>query len=282
MLKYSSILAAIAALLLAAIWGCTKSGTEAPPPPQTKIVYSQSACLPGSEFSTDAGRKNTFIDPKPLTSFQSLCLGDSVGDSLPGHDPGGAVRFVGSHDTLFVYHDTAFYNCCSHIVFALEKQGSTLDFIEVDTATNLCPCMCYFDLHTAAPGLSPGAYLARLWTEDKEILLGEEEVTIDGVNNVRFETRCDTLFVYHDDRLANCGSLFVFDFQQHDHQLIITEIDTSSAMLRCMCDFNISAQVSGLNDGIYTVQLWDGGNAHGFNPGPDSLIVQGEIEISCP
>jgi hypothetical protein len=284
MVKYISLLAVAGGLIVAAIWGCTKLGTEVLPPPQMEVVHSQSACLPGTESGAGAGYKTGITDPQLLGTFQSPCLGNLARNSVGSYDPGGTVRFAASHDTLFVYHDTAFYNCCSKIIFVLEMQGSTLDFIEVDTAAYLCDCMCYFDLQTAVAGLTADIYPARLWTAGKALLLGEQEVAVGGVNNVRFATRCDTLFVYHDARQANCGSKFVFDFQSHDRYLVFTEIDTSSAMLRCLCNFDLHVQLSGLADGIYTVQLWDGGNIHGFDPAPDSLIAESEIEIeiSCP
>jgi len=101
-------------------------------------------------------------------------------------------------------------------------------------------------------------------------------------DTIYFETRCDTLIVYHGAKWANCGSKFIFDFQQEGPLLVFTEIDTSSQMLRCMCVFDLMAQVSDLANGTYTVQLWDGGNVHGWGGPADSLILQEEVEISCP
>jgi len=190
------------------------------------------------------------------------------------------VRFAVSYDTLFVYHDSAVYQCCADIVFNFEAQGSTLDFIERDVGEP-CDCMCLFNLEFSLASIPPGTYTARLWTENKGQLLGEAEVTIPGADGVYFETRCDTLIVSHNGMFANCCAEIMFDFQQDGSLLVFSELDTASLWCWCLCYFDLTAQVSGLANGIYTVQVWDRGHVEDWDGAPDSLIAEGEIEISC-
>ncbi len=264
-------------LCLTIVLGCGESSTNSPQP---VLTYRQSGCLDGTEVNYRSAHGQQ--DPYIIAVESGGCLDSLTGTFADSSGPGGTVRFAVSHDTVFVYHDSAFYNCCPKFAYQVEHSGDTLDFIEADTASTGCFCMCYFNLRTSAAGVAPGTYTARLWTEDREFLLGEAEITVLGAGTVWFETRCDTLLVHHHPRNANCGSVFVFDYDQTGRVLTFTEIDTSSAMLRCMCDFELTAQVAGLADGQYTVYLRDAGNAHGFNGIVDSLIAEATVNISCP
>jgi hypothetical protein len=214
-----------------------------------------------------------------ISSGSSECLSgtedESAGDALC---PGGTVRFGVSDDALFVYHDSAYYNCCASFAFTVETDGPVVDFIEADTSSEHCYCMCKFNLEGSIAGLAPGTYTVRLWTDGKTELLEEAELTITGTNGVFFRTNCDTVFVQHDARWANCGSSFVFEFRQDDHLLVFTEIDTSTQMMYCMCAFDLAANVSDLEAGNYTVQLRDGGSVLDNSP-VDTLIAVGKIEI---
>lgn len=270
------ILAVYGALCLALVLSCGESSTRSEQP---VLTFRQSDCLDGTQtyYRSAHGRQG----PSIVGVESSGCLGGLAKTSGEMAGPGGMVRFTVAQDTVYAYHDSAYYQCCAMFDFTLEQNGEFLDFIEADTGME-CDCMCYFNLRIAAAGVEPGNYSARLWTEDREFLLGEAEITVVGSGTVWFETRCDTLMVYHNPRNANCGSVFVFDYEQTGRVLTFTEIDTSSAMLRCMCDFELTAQVAGLADGEYAVYLRDAGNAHGFNGIVDSLITEATVTISCP
>jgi len=266
----------VTATLLLVIWGCSKTGTDVQSTaPQLQLTCSQSECLPGSERSLSTSFGEILPQSYSLNTPQSQCLEGSEGVPAESTHPGGTVRFEASYDTLFLYHDSAVYLCCEEFIFALEMDGSTLDFIEVDTSWSACYCWCYYNLETSVAGLWPGTYTVRLWTEEKAILIDEAEVTIPGGSGVSFETRCDTLLVDHNARWANCGSKIIFDFQQHDSLLVFTELDTSTTMMHCMCYFDLAAQVSGLANGTY-----NGG--HIQNRIQDTLIAESVIDIFCP
>jgi hypothetical protein len=184
----------------------------------------------------------------------------------------GAVRFAAGHDTLFVYHDSAFYNCCSKIMFDVDFQDSIVDFIEVDTAKNLCDCDCHFNLGSYLSGLPQRTYTARLWTEKRDSLLGETVIVVPGPNQVWFESYCDTLTVHHDGDSANCCSKIIFGLEQQGNLLEFTQIDTSSVLCHCRCVFDLVAQVSGLSGGQYTVRVRDAAG--------DSLLDTAIVQIT--
>ena len=271
------IQAAGAALCLAVICGCGESGTESQQPVMT---YRQSGCLEGTEVNYRSAHGQQ--DPYIVDVESSRCLDSLAGTFADSSGPGGTVRFEVSHDTVFVYHDSAFYNCCAKFAYQVEQNGYSLDFIEADTASTGCFCMCYFNLQTSAAGVAPGTYIARLWSENREYFIGEAEIIIPGAAVAWFETRCDTLIVYNNAYHANCGAVFVFDFSQQGSVLTFTQVDTSSLWMHCMCNFNLTAQVTGLADGEYTVRLWDDGNAHDMGGEADSLIAEAMVGISCP
>jgi len=267
------------AVVIAIMIGCSDKSSNPQVTQEFKLDFSQSDCLPDTRNEQVDGQSR--VAPRQLTirSGASECLSGTEGpmyDGGPQFD--GTVRFAVSYDTLFVYHDSAYHNCCPMFWFAVEVDGSNVDFIEADTTTMPCDCMCYFNLDCSVSGMEPGTYTARLWTENKEHLLGEAVITITGVNGVYFRTSCDTVFVNHDARSANCGSVFVFDFRQSGQLLVFTEIDTSTQMQWCICEFNLAAHASGLEAGDYLVQLRDGGSV--MESGPvDTLIAEGEIRI---
>jgi hypothetical protein len=256
---------------------CSETSTNSAQP---ILSFRQSGCLEGTEVNYRAAHGPQ--EPYIVTVETRGCRDSLAGTYGDPAGPGGSVRFTVSADTVFVHHDSAFYNCCAKFAFQVERNHDTLDFIEADTASTGCYCLCYFDLRAAAAGVAPGNYTARLWSEDREYLLGLADIAVPGATTAWFETRCDTLLVYHSPRNANCGSIFIFEYEQIGQMLTFTEVDTSSAMLRCMCDFELAAQVTGLADGQYTVSLRDGGNAHGFNGVVDSLVTEAVVNISCP
>jgi hypothetical protein len=270
-----------AAIIFSIVWGCHKSSTDPSKTLLPQFSYSQSGCKSGTESFGKAVSRGISPHPTLLSFVQSPCLAGSEGSPGDLPWPGGKVRFSVSYDTLFVFHDSASYQCCAQFGFELEREGSVLDFIEADISGTPCDCMCLFDLETTATGLASGTYTARLWTEGKEILLGEAEVTITGAGGVWFETLCDTLIVHHDNWFTNCCAEIMFDFQQDGSLLVFTEIDTAASWCYCLCYFDLKAEVAGLPNGTYQVQVWNAGHIEDWDGMPDSLVGEGEVEISC-
>ena len=255
-----------AAILILLGLACSESGTQ---PKHVQLTFSQSDCHDTWErpLVGDLAWRGA-LSP----SFQSPCLDGGQLAKTTVASSSGAVRFAAGHDTLFVYHDSAFYNCCSNIMFDVDLQDSVVDFIEVDTAKALCDCLCHFNLGSYLSGLSRGTYTARLWTEKRDSLLGETVIFVPGSNVVWFESHCDTLTVHHDGDSANCCSKIIFGLEQQGNLLEFTEIDTSSVSCRCMCSFDLIAQVSGLSPGQYTVRVRDAAG--------DSLLDTAIVQIA--
>ena len=247
--------------------GCSESGTQ---PSHVQLTSSQSDCRvePNLDARSPAGALQGRLSSLP--SSQSPCLDSSRLAKTTVVSSTGGVRFAAGHDTLFVYHDSAWYNCCSKIRYDVEVQDSVVNFIEVDAATSLCHFMCHFNLGSYLWGLSRGTYTARLWTARRDSLLGEAVIFIPGTNQVWFEDHCDTLTVHHDGKVASCCAKFIFGFEQNGNLLSLAEIDTSSIPCRCVCTFDLVAQVSGLTGGLYVVRVQD--STSGILS--DSAIVQ--------
>jgi hypothetical protein len=241
------------AILIILVAGCSDSGTQ---PSGPQVESFQSVCLGEGPSIWTTRNPDAIRREFPAFTSQSPCLNNDRFDS-GAVSSAGSVTFRAHHDTLFVDHDSAWYNCCSLIRFDLEGEGPEIDFIEVDTSTTFCHCMCYFNLSSFVAGLGYGTYTARLWTEGKDSLLAQANVYVPGPKLIWYEARCDTLFVHHDSRIANCCSRIVFGFEQQGTLLDLTEADSSDAPCDCVCPFDLTATVSGLAAGHYSVRLWD-------------------------
>jgi len=289
MLWRTELLMAAGGAVCLAFLGCDKSTTK---PKTVQTEFRQGVCRRGTERASTAVAGEINDDSLNVRTWRGPCLSDFkklAGESI---DPVGTVRFFAGHDTLYVIHDSAWHNCCSQIVYEAEAGMGTLDIIEKDTASEWCTCGCRFNLRAEVSGLEKGTYFVRLWAEnrfeDTTLLLGEDQVFVPGdvvvsvvdEEDVRFETRCDTLMVFHDRKPANCCSKINFDFEQHGSLLILSEIDTASAWCRCMCQFDLSARIWDLSPGTYTVQVWDRGHQQDWDGIPDSLIAEQHVQIA--
>jgi hypothetical protein len=80
-----------------------------------------------------------------------------------------------------------------------------------------------------------------------------------------FSLHAETLFaIVYDDSVViwntnvhtNCGSLYVFDIAQSQDSIIIVERDTSMLIASCMCNFDLSVTLKGLDKGHYFVIVY--------------------------
>ena len=121
-----------------------------------------------------------------LGQFYGKCLVEiPSGPRLSGVDPkrnsvaalNDSIVAVMQDDILLVTHYHAFYNCCFEIDVDFYQDGSILNFIELPGG-DPCRCMCYFDITSGVVGLTPGAYVIRVWNEDQSVLFGETSIVI--------------------------------------------------------------------------------------------------------
>ena len=66
----------------------------------------------------------------------------------------------------------------------------------------------------------------------------------------------DTAQIWDIVRVINCGSLFTFDVVRSGDTLTLTETDTSSYWVHCVCRFDLYVVEYGLNAGTYIVEVY--------------------------
>ncbi|TET47509.1 T9SS type A sorting domain-containing protein [candidate division TA06 bacterium] len=87
-------------------------------------------------------------------------------------------------DTVKVFHDGAFYNCCAVIDFEFEIGDTFIDIVETETfPKGPCYCMCCLDLSLSISNVPPGVYWVYVWNEDKSVLYGKTRVVVGGLGS---------------------------------------------------------------------------------------------------
>jgi hypothetical protein len=162
-----------------------------------------------------------------------------------------------SANTVWVMHKNAYENCCSAILGEVVQTLEGFDVFEQDTSTNLCYCLCYFDIVTTIEGVSSGVYLIRLFDTDGNFV-GEDAVVVPSQGDtVIFSSHGDTILVLHQDAFYNCCSEIAVDVLQTAGGFDLFERDTSEEACFCMCDLDITTIISGVAEGTYVVRLFD-------------------------
>ena len=175
---------------------------------------------------------------------------------------------------VWVMHKNAFENCCSGIVSEVVQTPQGFDIFEHDTSTNLCHCMCYFDILTTIQDVLPGVYLVRVFDSAGEFV-GEEAVVVpDEGDTVIFSAHGDTIFVTHQDAYYQCCAEIATDVVQTAAGFDLFESDTSEEACDCMCDFDIVTTISGVAEGEYLVRLFD---IYGNLVGSEVVTVYGYV-----
>jgi hypothetical protein len=135
-------------------------------------------------FDTDGNLVGTVVVDIPpkytgSESSQSTCKGGlyKTDAKATPYDLEDSVLVRAHADTAWVTHKNAFYNCCSSIMTKVERTSEGFNLYEYDIAIYGCRCMCYFDIITTIYGVSPGAYLIRVF-DTAGNLVGEVELVI--------------------------------------------------------------------------------------------------------
>lgn len=66
----------------------------------------------------------------------------------------------------------------------------------------------------------------------------------------------DTAIIHHDETERNCASLYDMNFTIDDNLITLYETDTAGQLAFCMCHFDLSAEISGLEAGNYFVDVY--------------------------
>ncbi len=86
---------------------------------------------------------------------------DTVGvDTLKITDSTYMYVDVDGHD-LHVHHMNALANCCPEFYATYTISGQDITVTEIDSL-NGCDCLCYYNLNTVVPNISPGTYVVTL------------------------------------------------------------------------------------------------------------------------
>jgi hypothetical protein len=82
-------------------------------------------------------------------------------------------------DTVKVFHDGAYYNCCAVIEFESQTADTTISIVETETfPKGQCFCMCCFNLRVYVSDVPDGAYWVYVWNHDKSVLYGKVRVVV--------------------------------------------------------------------------------------------------------
>ncbi len=192
---------------------------------------------------------------------------------------------------VIVTHQNAFYNCC-FLIKADVTQNEYDIRLDETTSGDPCRCMCYFDVTTMICDLAPGTYNISYYNADGEYMGGGEAVVLSpgklvghtqsgclealflgkGVGNngtVYFEVNHDTLIMRHDSSVYHCAAIIAITLIQEGSVLNFVEEDTSSVPANCICPFDLTATVAGLQAGWYTAKVWN----------EDMTILFGQADI---
>ena len=196
-------------------------------------------------------------------------------------------------DTLSVTHQDVQCQCCLISKIIVRRDGTYIDILEYDVGAP-CDCICLFDLKTSITDLPPGDYTVRVWSEwrgdcggclvaipgearlsgfSQSDCLGNPKITSvqSGQDSVSAAFQNDTLLVSHFNSYYNCCQKIAMELEQEDYLLRFIE-HPEGDLCHCMCYFNLSAEVTGLDPGIYVIQVWN----------EDRTVLFGQTEVTVP
>jgi len=192
------------------------------------------------------------------------------------------VNYSWSNGLLTMVHENAFFNCGADLVLEFEMTGDTLRFHEKNINDMIpVPCMCYYELTSVIEGLSPGTYVAEVYNQDypwePDLLLDRQQINLTSSGPVLIDfddTGClqrggddvrstvsytysgDTLTLEHLDAMFNCAGIISVEFETAGDTLRFYEFNVSEDWVYCICPFNITATLAGVESGTYIVEVY--------------------------
>jgi uncharacterized protein (DUF2141 family) len=199
-------------------------------------------------------------------------------DSFPTLPP-----FSISVEGRYIYFEDVMYaNCCPDVLgLHMETVGNQITLYE-SAFGGMCDCMCYFPVTATIGPLEDGTYIIDVFDNYGQ-WRGNAEVTIDGYSQstVNYQvSNCDmsmsasedepnsttdfTITVdgqyihFEDIMIANCcQDKLEIQTIIDANQITINEIETTTAGCRCTCEFPVKATIGPLEDGTYTIEVFD-------------------------
>ncbi|MCF7824630.1 MAG: T9SS type A sorting domain-containing protein [Candidatus Marinimicrobia bacterium] len=189
-------------------------------------------------------------------------------------------------DTLTICHYGTERNCAALFTYDVDLTDSLITVTEVDTG-DMVWCHCTFDLSVSITGLEFRNYQIDVWGDDlccDPQLYGSLEVDLSNPGTVGHdESDClagsentstymttggdtsyieitvlkDTLNLFWDTPLLNCGFMPIWDGLLRSDTFHVTMVDTGPPT-DCVCPFKITASFAPFSPGIYVLDFWDG------------------------
>jgi len=176
---------------------------------------------------------------------------------------------------LHIHHMNVFYNCC--LLYAVDYQFEGYDITAVESDTGEpCDCICPFDLETILYDLLNGNYTITLidingdtaGAESFTIGTGQEIIYQDmggcyqpedpaKVLPITYTYNGNTLTLNHYMSSFNCGANIIFQFEKAGDTLRFYEINISHDLVYCMCYFDLTVSVEGIESGTYVAEIYD-------------------------
>jgi len=215
----------------------------------------------------------------PLTCGMDVIEGhtDIQGDCLTlkaNQDVAEEMIVEVSGDTITVYHNGAYYQCCLEYQVDYLVTGPIIWAIERDTGFE-CDCICYFDLQSSSWGYPEGNYTLIMLGIEHQIV-GTAPVTIGygpHVTSVEHSDCLETkstrdaaqinylwengiLTFSHHNAVFNCAFVLDFNFVQAGDTLRLYETNVSEQGAYCICDYDITAVIENIAAGSYVAEVY--------------------------
>jgi len=219
----------------------------------------------------------------PGEPFTSGCL-----DSMPSPNPydrsAGTLRTEAKGDTLTVFHDQAWYQCCLgyHVEYVLVGDNE-IWAIESDVNPE-CDCYCSFDLWSESNGYENGTYVITLigiegdtvgtdtvlfdypvltdQTQGPCVMKTDKRTALSDSGVVVYVWTGGTLQMSHPGAVFNCNFELGMSFWIEGDTLNFLEENVSpDPPMYCFCSYDITATVEGIEAGTYVLRVfakdWD-------------------------
>jgi len=94
---------------------------------------------------------------------------------------------------------------------------------------------------------------------------------------VSSEVKNNVAYVYHDDAWWNCCPDTVFEIKQDGYTIDIYENDLGTHPCNCMCYFDFTHTLEGLEPGTYLARVWEGWKGDYDLAGTTSFTILGKV-----
>ena len=203
--------------------------------------------------------------------IQSGCIGYEQ-----SRDDSSRVYFEVLGNDLHIHHINAWYNCGLNYVVSYFVEGGYITAMESDTGMP-ADCICYFNLESILYDLDDGEYIVTLIgiygdTLKTDTIIVEEGFGLIGyqdsgcldkgkgeglTGSIVYTYSDNILAMNHYDAFFNCGAIFLIQFELAGDTLRFYELNISQENVWCMCYFNISVFVIGLELGDYIAEVYE-------------------------